>query len=260
MRNGDVVQWLHRVGAHTHNRPHGGSRDEGQPTTHVERPQGGPGPGSGGRPGRAPLPRGDREQPAQTRSQAQPGVRAQAPRRGGRQVGVGRRRWPAFTSSRRRPTSGRAGPHRRQPATSTPWRAPSSKVAGLRRAQGHRLQRLACRRGRVPPSCSAPTSAGRQVTAPTQEQGVIRPPGGSAGRRPPRGTRAGPCRRSTPVMASQARSGWGMSPTTFPSSLHTPAMSASDRWGCRGSAGRCGPRPASAPAWRRRRCSSPRSG
>ncbi len=126
---------------------------------------------------------------------------------------------------------------------------------GLRATQGHRATTPGAPRESAPRCSSAPTSPARAATAPRPARR------GAPGRRATRGRRGRPprpgppprrsdqagswaCRVAAltrdpsrprpsvpPVMASLARSGWGMRPTTLPSSLHTPAMSSTEPLG-----------------------------
>ena len=147
---------------------------------------------------------------------------------------------------------GRAGPGRRRATTWAPWRRRSSRWPGATgcargieynawRAAGSAagLQRAGITRadgdGRV---------AERRGQAGRRPEALIRPAddqtgeAGVAGRRPAPGDSSRPMPSVPPVRASLARSGWGMRPTTLPSSLHTPAMSSIEPWGWRCSAAR----------------------
>ena len=176
-------------------------------------------PGPGGGPGRAPLPRGPRAQPAQAGPQAHPGVGPEAPRHRERAAGVGRPARRACTCSRRRPTSRPSSPGRRRPTTSAALEKAFVKVArayGQRKGIEYSAWRAAGVSAAVLQHADIPRTAlttgaatARPVAARTNDHERRRPrrqlagePAqtgtGRGGWRPPRATRAGPCRRSTP--------------------------------------------------------------
>ena len=111
------------------------------------------------------------------------------------------------------------------------------RCAGLRRAQGHQLQSVeGSRRRRQCPLprryrsnqrlsfiSADPPSVANRLTAVQESETAT-----------PADRTSAPSRRSPsfdPVSSSLARSGWGISPTTFPTSLVTPAMSPSEPLG-----------------------------
>ena len=101
---------------------------------------------------------------------------------------------------------------------------------GLRRAQGHRLQHLARRRGE---RRRAPEGRHRPLAQP-ERRPACRPCSGGPGRRSRRAEQRPAAARAPsvdPSSASQARSGWGMRPTTLPASLQMPAMSSTEPLG-----------------------------